>query len=514
MSSSPSFEDLASWDDLNIILPDVSIDDPDDPRRLYVHHPSILLPSLTLPFSDPREVPTDIVQLDQSIADLEDKLSALKLRRAKLLDQRALITRLPPELLSRIFELGVHESGDLLFTLSLVSRHWRDLVLATPTIWTYIILDNDWSWRIPSFLRRLSAYLQRSQASKLFVDIDFRYVDSTHDTETIMSQLAPHLWRCYSFNVSVPDWFRMRKVQEHSSALGPALEDLYLRVDSSDSEYQDPFTVLSQPCPRLGYVMLEHAPLDCLGVPMPSLRQLYLLRDARCHSSARIAYPFKELMTILTSSPIKWFSLRLALFTIDTTEDVFRATPTPQELPHLKGLSFDIVDPGSISLFLESTSLPALELLSVNAGEELQWLTQMSLTPSRFPALRLLDLRNCSFTGSALVPLVRALHQLPQITGLGISTPAAGLVGTRIFDMLAAGPDTLGQWLLPRLEAISVQNCGDISGHELLRVVSARRGAAAPQVANIAFLKITQCYSLDPEVLDRLTSLVDTVRTL
>lgn len=134
--------------------------------------------------------------------------------------------------------------------------------------------------------------------------------------------------------------------------------------------------------------------------------------------------------------------------------------------------------------------------------------------PSRFPALRLLDLRNCTFTGPSLVPLVRALHHLPQITGLGISTPATGVVGTRIFDMLAAGAEILGEWLLPRLKAISVQNCGDISGHELLRVVSARRDAAEPEVSKIVFLKITQCYSTDPEVLERLTQIVDTVRTL
>ena len=410
--------------------------------------------------------------------------------------------------------MGVDETLDLLPILSLVCHHWRTVVLSTPSLWTYIILDSDWGWRIPSFLRRLRAHLQRSQASKLFIDIDLRHVDSTAEAEAIMADLEPHLWRCYSFNVSVPDWFRMRKVQERASGLGPALEDLYLRIDSSDSEIQDPFPILSQPCPRLGYIMLEHAPLECVNVPLPALRQLYLLRDQRCHSSTRIAYPFKELMAILVSSPLKWFTLRSAVFTLDISEDVFRAAPTPSELSSLKGLSFDIVDSGSISLFLESTSLPALELLSVNSGEDLQWLTRISLSPSRFPSLRLLDLRNCNFIGPALVPLVRALHHLPQITGLGISSPSAGIVGTRIFDVLAAGPDTLGQWLLPRLEALSIQNCADISGHELLRVVTARRGAAAPQVANIVYLKITQCYSLDPEVLDRLTRIVDTVRTI
>ena len=434
------------------------------------------------------------------------------MRRVKLLDRRALISRLPPELLSRIFELGVDESFDLLPTLNLVSVSWRAVALSTASLWSYIVLDADWAWRIAAFLRRTRVYLQRSQASKLFIDLNFRQFEDPANVEIVMAEVGPHLSRCYSFNVSVLDWVRMRQVQEHASGLGPALEDLYLCIDSSESDTHEPFSILAQPCPRLGYVVLEHAPLDCIQISMPSLRHLHLLRDLRCHSSAKIAYPFNELIAIVTRTSLKCLKLRSALFTLEPSEDVFKASPSPKELPELKDLTFDIVDSGSITLFFEATTLPALEILSVNAGEDLQWLTRMSLSPARFPSLRLLDLRNCNFGGPALVLFVRALHQLPQITGLGISSPSTGMVGTRIFDMFAAGPDTLGQWLLPRLEALALQNCVDISGHELLRVVLARRGAAAPQVANIAYLKVAQCYSLDPEVLERLTSLVDTVQ--
>lgn len=470
------------------------------------------IPSSSPRDRDPRQMPADIMQLDQSIALLEEKLAELKLERARLLEERALISRLPTELLSRIFEMGVDDALELLPTLGLVSNRWRSIAISTPSLWTYIVLDSDWGWRVPAFLRRTRAYLQRSQASKLFIDVDLCIVEGT-DAETIMAELEPHLWRCYSFNVSVPDWVRLRLVQEHSPGLGPALEDLYLRIDYSDSETHEPFSILAQPCPRLGYVMLEHTPLDCIKVPLPALRQLFLLRDHRCHSSARIAYSFKDLMTVLSPSPIQWITLRSAVFSVDSNEDIFRASPTPSELSNLKGITFDAVDACSISLLLESTTLPSLEILSVNSGEDLQWLTRISFAPSRFPLLRLLDLRNCNFIGSALVPLVRALHQLPQLTGLGISSPSTGLVGTRIFDMLTAGPDTLGEWLLPRLEALCLQSCADVSGHEVLRVVMARRGAAAPDVANITYLKISQCYLLDPEVSNRLAELVDTVRT-
>ncbi|KAI0720799.1 hypothetical protein C8T65DRAFT_274175 [Cerioporus squamosus] len=462
-------------------------------------------------YRDPRQPPPELVQLDKDILELEERLANLKMQRAKLLDERALICRLPTELLSRIFELGVDESFDLLPTLNIVSVKWRAVALSTASLWSYIVLDAAWAWRIPAFLRRMRVNLQRSQASKLFINLDFCQFEDPANIEVVMAEVEPHLWRCFSFNVSVLDWPRLRQVQEHALGLGPALEDLYLCIDSSESETYEPFSVLTQPCPRLEYVVLEHAPLDCIQVPMPSLRHLHLLRDHRCHSSARISYPFNELVAIVTSSPLKCLKLRSALFTIDASEDVFKAWPSPRMLPDLKDLTFDVVDSGSITLFFEATVLPALEILSVNSGEDVQWLMRIALTPAQFPSLRLLDLRNCNFSGPALVPLVRALHQLPQITGLGISSPSTGTVGTRFFDMLAAGPDTLGQWLLPRLEALGFQNCVDISGHELFRVVLARRGAAAPQVANIAHLKVSQCYSLDPEVLERLTSLVDTV---
>ncbi|KAI0764553.1 hypothetical protein BD413DRAFT_482285 [Trametes elegans] len=497
MTSSPSYEDLADWDDLNLLIAEVEEDDPNDPRRL-----------------DPRPLPADIVHLNKSISELEEKIAELRLERDRLQGERALIARLPPEILSRIFELGVDYSLELLPTLNLVSRRWRDVTLSCPVLWSYIVLDSEWGWRVPAFLRKLRAHLDRSQAAKLFVDIDLRYVDGTNDAQIIMSELKPHLPRCYTFNISVPEWTRMRIVQEHASELGPALEDLYLRIDSSDMDMETPFSVLTQPCPRLTHVVLEHTPLECVNVAMPALRQLYLLRDQRCHSSSRIVYSFKDLMNIATASPLKWFSVRSAIFSSDTTEEIFRSTPVLSELPNLRGLSFDVVDSASISLFLESTSLPVLGLLSVYSGEDLHWLTRISLSPQQFPSLRLLDLRNFNFSGAGLVPFVRALHQLPQLTGLGLTQPAPGIVGSRFFELFAEGPDVMGQWLLPRLEALCMQGCADISGHELLRVVNARRSAADDEVANISFLKLSQCYLLDPEVLERLASLVHTVRSL
>lgn len=468
---------------------------------------------LILYCSDPRQLPPDISELDKTISELEAQLSDLRLQRERLLDRRALIHRLPPELLCRIFELS-EESVELLPSLNLVCRQWRGVCLACPVLWSYVVLDSNWGWRIPAFLRKMRAHLQRSQATKLLVDIDFRYVDSFADCQTIMTELKPALSRCYSCTLSVQDWPRMRVVQQNATELGPALEDFYLRLDSVDPDTDDPCNVLAQPCPRLAYVVLEHIPLECVNAPMPALRELSLILERSGYSSTRMEYPFKRFMSMIVASPIRWLNMRMAAFSLDSTDDLFQADPVLIELPELRGLEFDLVEATSIILFLQSTSLPSLSYISANSAEDMQWLSHIALSPERFPSLRLLDVRNFNFNGVGLAPFVRALHHLPRLTGLGFASPASGIVGSRLFEVLSAGPATMGGWLLPRLEALCFQSCADISGHEILRVVDARRGAAAADVSKISYLRLTHCYSVDPEALERLKALVDVVRSV
>jgi hypothetical protein len=137
---------------------------------------------------------------------------------------------------------------------------------------------------------------------------------------------------------------------------------------------------------------------------------------------------------------------------------------------------------------------------------------------TRFPVLSQLDLRSCNLDGVGLVPFVRALHQLPHLTALGLSSPPSSVLGSRLFEVLASAPDAsdggmAGQWLLPRLQALCVQNCRDISGHELLQVAWARNAGGAA-VSPIRYIKIAQCYGLDPDTHEQLSRAVTTVRVV
>jgi hypothetical protein len=525
-----------------------------------------------------------------------------------------------------VFELAIHISPSLLSNISLVSRAWRDVVLSTPSLHTYIKFDETWGYHggaddsrtaSETFLDKTKLQLTRSHDSKLFIDIDFRYLDGIADVHSIMKELEPHLHRCFFFKVSLPDWEWLAAVKDHSNPLGPALEQLYLHIETSDSEDQTPITFLPAPCPRLNTITLEHTPLACIRnsqspsplpspdltepiqptILHPSLRHLHLVRDQRqtnSSSSSRIIIPFSLLLATLAATPtLISLHIQSAAFMLVGTEEIFLPQPKKLKMPNLESLAFNFVDTTNIGLFIDNVECERLKTLRIQmdgaGGAEdcvgflmracvarpgrytaLYPIATIPYQPlyaqSPFPALRHLDLRAISTTGPALYPFIRVLHNLPHLTALAISSPPSGCFGVRIWELLSSPSRThefspssssstpttsdLNQkqkqdWILPMLKALIVQNARDVSGHEILRVVRARRVAAiasrvlsahmssmlmaidgagpypglgVPElppeaeadVVEITYLKIAGCFGLDRDgdVIDELKRLV------
>ena len=390
-------------------------------------------------------------------------------------------------------------------------------------LWTYITLNQTFGYG-PSdqFLRKATAYLQRSQSCKFLVDIDCGCVDSVVDLMDIMLLLEPHLHRCFSFRVSFVDSEEgTAVVRDHSKGLGSSLERLHVRVDPDYDDDPIPFPLLSAPCPRLQTVVLEQAPLKTIGETFANfdrLTTLHLIRDQRysSHASNQISVSLTDLLERLAALPmLTELCIQSASIQLDD-EHMLLASPTLTVVPSLKYLICNLIDSTTLSLFLESTFFPSLERLRVQMCNTLedtsvQWFQHVaSISPPRLPSLRYLDLRACNVDGAALFPFVRVLRNLPELSALALSSPPFGCIGVKLFDVLTLG-QTAAEKIVPKLEALCLQNCRDVTGHELLRLVRSRLGSN-DMPGTIGYLKLAQCYALDLTALEQLVGLVSVVR--
>jgi hypothetical protein len=153
------------------------------------------------------------------------------------------IHRLANELLSHIFTLVVHDSGDrydaILYPiiLSHVVRRWRHIAMSTSILWTSIILTHPSPW---SQLSRTVAYLSRSHRRPLDIFLDFRdpswnWQEDQHSfgwkhMENVIRLLSPHVSRWRNLELFTDTWspiftflWYLRKVQS-----APMLESISL----------------------------------------------------------------------------------------------------------------------------------------------------------------------------------------------------------------------------------------------------------------------------------------------
>ncbi|KAF9530411.1 hypothetical protein CPB83DRAFT_850875 [Crepidotus variabilis] len=119
------------------------------------------------------------ILIDQQIAQFEKSIQQLKNQR----NQNSSITRLPPEILGKIFaEAAYTETGEKLgkapspaerFNFSFVSQHWRSVAISTPEVWG-ILPDGYVEW--------CQIMLGRSKTTDLTVAINLLTPGSTRET--------------------------------------------------------------------------------------------------------------------------------------------------------------------------------------------------------------------------------------------------------------------------------------------------------------------------------------------
>lgn len=173
------------------------------------------------------------------MASLLSERDSLELRLESAVRLQSPVHRLPSELLASIFTTCImtmeEEDSLMLSTIMLVCRHWRDVALNTPIVWSRIVAGTHHP------LSKAFCKLERSKSIPLHICVDFspRVENGTVTTESIvrtMDLLRTSVWRWKTFRLTVPN-----RPQAHAALMrckdpAPLLEVLSIRVLHSMQE--------------------------------------------------------------------------------------------------------------------------------------------------------------------------------------------------------------------------------------------------------------------------------------
>lgn len=383
-----------------------------------------------------------------SISHLREALNSLDTQIASLLSQRqeleshleqavrsqSPIYRLPEELLSSIFVIGVCQSGDqdslLVSSLMLVCRYWRDVVIHTPELWATICISPHES------LEKARRKLTRSKSVPLDITVNFapRTDTASGAMENIvraMDLLRPALWRARSFRLSVPN-----RPQAHAALMrckedAPLLETLSICIFHSMQEdhYPSPcLPLFNGRTPRLRSCSFTSFNFNWDRKIVSGLRVLQLGGYWNGFSPS-----VDELLEMLCCCP---HLEELALRNMSDADPEASAHSEPEfvsnrvvKLPRLVKASFYYAGNMRVRTLLSQISFPALESLEFcyldNLTPILEYLRQQSLTSL---PLRHLRIESSFFNESKFVNLLKRLNSITTLELIDIEDVSSFLL--------------------------------------------------------------------------------------
>ncbi|KII94518.1 hypothetical protein PLICRDRAFT_182253 [Plicaturopsis crispa FD-325 SS-3] len=349
--------------------------------------------------------------VEDSSACVPSHLARPQAKAARSEDHHAPIDILPPELLSRIFEeiISLHKPSKRFlapYCLLGVTKHWRDIVLGTSSLWTSVNFDDE-----PTMLPLLTQHIERSQKRPLDIHIDSM-------SDTTFAQARPFMdisrWRQLRIYLRTREsLFDM--LARLSEADAPLLERLSLACELNeleDARVDDNRQMRWNTLRSLAYLHLDGIlPRTCM-LPGDVLTTLHF------SNGRNYVVPYSDFRAMLTRLPVlRTLILEDSVVCFDEPE----ASDLEEfELPRLTTLLF-ISDPGAcynvshMIGVMRAPRLRRLSLLNVDASDLDRTLPKIS-DGSKFPALRCFELdRACICLEVAARSLIVTS---PQVTEL------------------------------------------------------------------------------------------------
>ncbi|KAJ7134701.1 hypothetical protein C8R44DRAFT_609913 [Mycena epipterygia] len=470
-----------------------TVDDACRPRVTSRAPGNVLIPRL-------REA---IHSLDSKMASLMSQRRDLESRLEQAVRLQSPVLRLPSELLSSIFIIGVlgameddhSESTDegnvtvMLPTLMLVCRYWLEVALNTPILWAKISVSPHHS------LEKARRKLGRSKSCPLDISINFgprtEYTSSvTEQVVHAMDLFRPALWRIKSFRLSVPNRPQAHAVLMRCQEDAPLLEILSIRIYHAmqDDNYSlAPLPLFNGRTPRLRSCSLTSFNFGWDVRLVSRLRVLKLGGYFNAHTPST-----NTLLGILRECPqLEELALR-NLSDVDCapcfqhSEDYdFPQLTKIVHLPRLKRASFYYAGIALTQQLMAQFTFPNLESLELcyleNVTPVLQLVYTQALT--RLP-LRHLRIESSLFNELKLVNLLRRLPSLVTLELVDVEDASSGLL---------RGLSSSQPWVCPKLESLALDGCTSLDWDSLRTFVESRLPANAyPRFQSVQAFRSSQ----------------------
>lgn len=409
-----------------------------------------------------KEINTARTHLLHQLEELDAESRALQVERKSIFNDNAVISALLNELLSNIFELG-HDSqapkDHFEILVSSVTKHWRDVALGTPKLWTIILCEV-----FEQQLERITLYLYRSKAATIDLRIVMRGMNSISqkDTRDLWQLLTAHFGRCHRLVVDAVDPPGLRLLLKLLRHLRDVRAPLLRRIEisCSDEWFEDEGDDILPPqaqifiggTPLLNTISLVNIGLQCCLPPLGSVTTIYL------HGVS----PPSALVT--SDEWMKMISSASSLIHLEIHGDLVVDEWIPSdafELRMLRTLALDSHGDGDAWFhgFLGCMMAPRLEVLTLKnfSPEETN-----GIDPNPLPSLHTLILE--MYTGlNELDSLENLLAAFPGIRHVVCSGAHSGFrnIYDNFLSLLTPGEHS-SQTLMPRLRTIALLSAYDV----------------------------------------------------
>ncbi|KAG8885865.1 hypothetical protein FRB97_009027 [Tulasnella sp. 331] len=332
--------------------------------------------------------------------------------------------RPPPEIISRIIELGSEDGQDGFPKLvSHISRWLRDVALGNPTLWSSITIVGNKTSR-----EEISMRLERSKGVPLELVVSGMY--TRQDAEDALNLLYPHIDRWKTLDADL-------RTSQAADAFMHAL------IDSAPLLESATFSGVSN----------IHSPVHIFGGKTPSLKSMSVrnvsvlwnspllqsLTSLQVHSSACTSPSYVD----------QWRSLRKLVIRVDPMQQLIMQLPTSTvNLPELESFELNGVSEFNTVQLLSIIELPHLSRMLLTHIKSSRG-SPFDGSLNALPSLQKLRLHTTEMSHDNLLKVLAKSQNLESIS-FEDSSPLPNLI-----DMLTP-TNNPADWLCPNLSSFHV----------------------------------------------------------